>query len=59
MYAIRSYYAGPKDFAEEAKKLIRIIRQMPENPEGADIIKMLDLDTWEPVNASDSKKLEG
>lgn len=52
--------AAPEKFSGEAKTLINIIKEMPKkNAEGTDIIKMLDLDDWQTIEASDYSKLEG
>ena len=51
--------AAPRSFAEDARNLVQLIQKMPKQPGGADIVKMLDLDGWEPVEPSDNSKLEG
>ncbi|QTA91529.1 PhnD/SsuA/transferrin family substrate-binding protein [Desulfonema magnum] len=51
--------AAPENFTKDAKKLIKIIKNMPGDPDGINIIKMLDLDGWKPVDPSDISKLEG
>lgn len=42
--------AGPESFAENAKAAIDIIQKMPADPDGKNIIKMLDLDGWKPID---------
>jgi len=51
--------AVPQSFAEKAGNLTKLIQEMPKQPGGADIVKMLDLDGWQPIDPSDSAKLEG
>ena len=47
--------AGPKNVAE---KVVERIKAMPDDPDGANIMKMLDLDSWKPVDSTDRKRLE-
>lgn len=51
--------AAPHNIPQPAEGLIKIIEKMPKDPGGTDIIKMLDLDGWKPVDPSDKSKLEG
>ncbi len=51
--------AVPESFSEKSGKILEIIQNMSGQPEGADIVRMLDLDGWEPVGASERSKLEG
>lgn len=52
--------AIPQDFAGEAEKIIGIIKNMPNDSAGMNIIKMLDLDALKPFDLSaDASKLEG
>jgi hypothetical protein len=50
--------AVPKDFAK-GDAVIKIIKDMPKSPDGMNIMKMLDLDDWEMMNAEQLSKLEG
>jgi hypothetical protein len=51
--------AAPKDFVQDTDQVIQIIKKMPNDPDGKNIIKMLDLDGWKTVNSSDSLNVEG
>lgn len=51
--------AVPENFIKEAEKLTNLIQNMPKNPDGMDIIKMLDLDGWKTIKQLDNLKLEG
>lgn len=51
--------AVPEDFAGHAEKIVKIIKNMPDDPDGVNIIKMLDLDGWKRIEPSDKSKLEG
>jgi hypothetical protein len=52
--------AVPEEFAAEADKIITILKNMPNDSAGMNIIKMLDLDGLKPFDlSSDASKLEG
>ncbi|MEZ4525291.1 MAG: hypothetical protein R2941_05155 [Desulfobacterales bacterium] len=51
--------AAPRSFADGARNLVQLIQEMPKHSGGADIVKMLDLDGWQPHDPSDNSKLEG
>lgn len=51
--------AVPEGFLKESQKIIQIIMNMSKNTNGMDIVKMLDLDGWKKIEASDISKLEG
>ncbi len=52
--------AAPEEFAAEAEKVVTILKNMPNDPSGMNIIKMLDLDAFKPFDlSSDASKLEG
>ncbi len=51
--------AMPEGFADDSAKLLSAVKNMSENPNGKDKIKMLDLDGWNEVDAYDRSKLEG
>lgn len=51
--------AAPRSFTDGARNLLHVIQEMPGQPGGADIVKMLDLDGWQPADPSDISKLEG
>ncbi len=51
--------AAPSGFAGQAGRVVSFIRQMAGDPDGTDVIKMIDLDGWEPVGPSEIAKLEG
>jgi hypothetical protein len=51
--------AAPDNIPQNAENLVKIIKSMPNDPGGTNVIKMLDLDGWEPVDPSDKSKLEG
>ncbi len=51
--------AFPKTFMEEGGKVVKIIQDMPANPDGKKKIKMFGLDGWQQIDSSDNSKLEG
>jgi hypothetical protein len=51
--------AAPGDFTEEARPIVSLVKQMPENDRGMNIMRLLDLDGWKPVGPSERSKLEG
>lgn len=51
--------AVPQAFRDQAGDLIQIIKKMPDDPDGMNLIKMFDLDGWKTVDSSDNSKLEG
>ena len=51
--------AVPESFAGRAERIVKIIKNMPNDPAGMNIIKMLDLDGWKRIEPSDKSKLEG
>ncbi len=50
--------AAPATAADEVHKLVTVIENMPEDADGLNILKMLDLDGWKVVDPSDLSKLE-
>ena len=51
--------AVPQAFQNEANALIQIIKKMPDDSDGMNLIKMFDLDSWKKADSSDNSKLEG
>ncbi|MCP4110721.1 MAG: phosphate/phosphite/phosphonate ABC transporter substrate-binding protein [Desulfobacteraceae bacterium] len=51
--------AIPDSFSTDAEKIIKVIENMKNDPDGMNIIKMLDLDDWKKIDPSDKLKLEG
>lgn len=51
--------AFPQSFVEEGEKVVKIIQDMPANPDGKKKIKMFGLDGWQQIDSSDNSKLEG
>jgi len=51
--------AVPEDSEKNAEDIVKIIKKMPDDPDGKNIIKMLDLDGWKPLNSSDTLNVEG
>ena len=51
--------AVPKTFSKDAEKMVNIIKNMPDNPDGKKKIRMLGLDGWQKLDSSDRLKLEG
>ncbi len=51
--------AVPTGFSQDAEKIIDMIKNLPNDPDGMNVIKMLDLDGWKLVDPSDKSKLEG
>jgi hypothetical protein len=49
----------PKAFQNEAQALIQIIKKMPGDSDGTNLIRMFDLDSWKATDSSDNSKLEG
>lgn len=45
--------SAPESYAKGAEKLIEIIQKMPDDPDGMDVLKMLDLDGWKSVTSAD------
>lgn len=50
--------ASPQGFADNRTKLIDMIKNMPTEPDGLKKIRMLGLDGWQELDASDRSKLE-
>jgi len=50
--------ASPQGFAGDRTKLIDMIRNMPTDSDGLKKIRMLGLDGWQELDASDRSKLE-
>ena len=51
--------AVPENFEKEAEKPIQLFQEMSNLPDGMNIIKMLDLDSWQLIDSSDLQHLEG
>ena len=49
--------AVPRDFAEGAKEMVRIIEEMSKDPDGKQNIRMLGLDGWQGLDPSEKSKL--
>lgn len=43
----------PEGAADKCASLIRIVRNMPRDSDGMNVLKMLDLDGWEPLESKD------
>jgi len=50
--------AVPEDSEKDIEQIVEIIKNMPDDPDGKNIIKMLDLDGWKSVNSSESLNME-
>jgi hypothetical protein len=50
--------ALPQGFAADRKKTVDIIKNMPMDPDGMKRVRMLGLDGWQELDASDRSKLE-
>jgi len=50
--------AVPEDSEKDIEQIVKIIKNMPDDPDGKNIIKMLDLDGWKSVNSSESLNME-
>ena len=50
--------AVPESFEKEAKGMVNIFNEMPEDPDGKEKIRMLGLDGWQELDMSDKLKLE-
>jgi hypothetical protein len=50
--------AVPDSFKEGHSEIINVIKNMPRNPDGRNKMKMLGLDGWQELDASDRLKLE-
>ncbi|GEM_PF-300109 len=51
--------AVPESFVKDAEKIVQIIKDLPNDSAGTNIVKMLDLDGWKTIDSSDKQKLEG
>jgi len=51
--------ARPQGFEESGLKALNIIKNMAQNPDGRKRIRMLGLDGWADLDASDQSRLEG
>jgi hypothetical protein len=51
--------AVPSGFTNGAQPVVSIVKQMPENDRGMNIMRLLDLDGWKRVGPSERSKLEG
>lgn len=50
--------AVPESFAANAQKAVQVIQNIPSDPDGKDKIKMLGLDGWKKIEASEKAMLE-
>lgn len=51
--------AAPEGFMQEAQELVTILEKMTTDPAGEKNVKMLGLDGWQPLDPSDTSRLEG